>query len=345
MLAEILNFQGAKPILDMGSLSNLFIGNAIVPVAGGGTNKSEYELLTGNSMELMNTSSIDPFNIFSMKNSNSLVSVLKQNGYQTLAAHSEVGTNYSRSTAYPDMGFDFVHFREDFEVEYYGDRQYATDESLYKQLIKWYENMNDQPRFLYLLTIQNHGDWNLNDEIYDTVHIRQDFGEYTDKINEYLSCISLSDQAFRYLTSYYKNVDRPVIICMVGDHAPSFSLDIVDAKYSDMEKAERLRKVPLLIWSNYQTLDMNFETISMNYIPSTLLDFAGIENMSYYYRYMNEIKETIPIISAYDAYIDASGNIYRYTDISPYQEQINQYLFMEYNNIKGNRRQELFDTQ
>lgn len=59
-------------------MENLIQGQVVVPVAGGGTNKSEYELLTSNSMELMNTSSTDPFNILKLKNANSVVSILKQ---------------------------------------------------------------------------------------------------------------------------------------------------------------------------------------------------------------------------------------------------------------------------
>ena len=343
-LSEILELETDTDYLkNIHQMENLLEGKAVVPVNGGGTNKSEYELLTSNSMELMNTSSADPFNILQLKGANSIVSILKKNGYQTLAAHSEPGVNYSRAKAYPDLGFDYVHFNEDFTKEYYGDRWYATDESLYKNLIEWYEDMGEDPRFLYLLTVQNHGDWEMNKEELDTVHVLNDYGDYTDRINEYLSCIALTDQAFSFLTSYYSKVDRPVIICIVGDHAPVFAADIIDERYDEMESARMLRSVPLYIWSNFDLPDMNPNTISMNYVSPLLLRLAGFNNLSYYYEYMLNMREAVPVISSYDVYIDSAGVEYPYTSESPYTDMVNTYLYMEYNNLQSDRRQELFE--
>lgn len=326
-------------------MENLIQGQVVVPVAGGGTNKSEYELLTSNSMELMNTSSTDPFNILKLKNANSVVSILKQKGYQTLASHSEPGTNYSRSTAYPNLGFDIVHFQDDFNKEYYGDRWYATDESLYKSLTQWYETMGENPRFLYLLTVQNHGAWDMNPPERDLVHVIDGVSEdQKEKVNEYLSCIAMSDQAFKNLTDYYSKVNRPVIICMVGDHAPAFALELIDSKYNEMEAARRLRTVPFLVWSNFELKNAQEEMISMNYVVPTILKWSGINNLSYYYNYMLSMKKNLPIVSSYDAYIDVNNNIYRYEEESPYTNLINGYLYMEYNNLEKPRRQELFEV-
>lgn len=324
-------------------MDHLNLGNVIVPAPGGGTNKSEYELLTSNSMILMSAG--DPFNILNLKNANSIVSVLKQEGYQTLAAHSESGVNYSRITGYTNLGFDTIHFGEDFEKEYYGNRGFATDESLYKNLIKWYEAMDSSPRFLYLLTVQNHGAWDINDAELDTIHVISGIDSDTDTVNEYLSCISLSDQAFKKLTEYYSKVDRPVIICMVGDHAPAFVSDIIDKKYDDTKARLLYRTVPFLVWSNFNINSKALEpkTISMNYVVPSVLQAAGIKNLSYYYKYMNELKSEIPIICAYGTYIDSENNFHQYPDESSFAVALDQYLYMEYNNLSKNYRQELFE--
>ena len=71
------------------------------------------------------------------------------------AAHSESENSYNRLQSYPKLGFQDVRFDLDFKnKEYYGNRQYyETDESVYQNLIQWYEEMpEDRPRFLYLLT-------------------------------------------------------------------------------------------------------------------------------------------------------------------------------------------------
>ena len=75
---------------------------------------------------------------------------------------------------------------EDFEeLEFYHDRYFAEDSSLYDNLIRWYEVQCEdaEPIFMYMLTIQNHGGWNLNDSVYDTVHVLNAEGEYLSLIH------------------------------------------------------------------------------------------------------------------------------------------------------------------
>ena len=66
------------------NLPNAVYGHTISPHVGGGTNSSEYEMLSSNSLMLM--PSITPFNWLNLHNANSLVSYLKDLGYSTLAA-------------------------------------------------------------------------------------------------------------------------------------------------------------------------------------------------------------------------------------------------------------------
>ena len=52
-------------------------------------------------------------------------------------------------------------------------------------------------------------------------HTQKDFGGLTDDINECLSSTALSARAFKELTITTKTVIG-LLLCMVGDHAPSF---------------------------------------------------------------------------------------------------------------------------
>lgn len=79
---------------------------------GGGTNSSEYEMLSSNSLMLM--PSITPFNWLNLHKANSLVSNLKDLGYATLAAHPYTNSNYRRDSAWLTLGFDETHFQDDF---------------------------------------------------------------------------------------------------------------------------------------------------------------------------------------------------------------------------------------
>ena len=340
-LKQISDIKTDKPYMqNIEQLSNSIQGYAVVPGIGGSTNSSEYELLTSNSLQLM--PGITPFNVLDMEGANSIVSHLKQLGYYTVGAHSEKPSNYSRGRAYPDMGFDDVYFDDAFQKEYYADRGFPTDESLYRSLVSWYNEMpQENPRFMYLLTIQNHGGWDLNPSEKDIVHAENNYGQYQEQVNEYLTCIYMSDQAFMNLLEYFQTVDRPVVVCMVGDHSPSFAEKIVDEEYTENEASKRLRSTPFVIWANYEIKNENLGYISMNYLIPTLLDKMNIE-VSPYYQYMLNLKKEIPMITSYGAYWDNLNDMHFYKDSTKYTDMVNDYFYLEYNNLQKNKYQEKF---
>lgn len=326
------------------AMDNLLTGYAVIPGPGGGTNGAEYELLTCNSLQLM--PAVTPFNALGLTDANSIVSHLSALGYTTLAAHSEPAVNYSRGIAYPRLGFDRVYFEPDFkDVEYYYDRWFETDESLYKNLIRWYEETPSQdPRFLYLLTIQNHGPHDINPSQHDRIHVKTDFGEYTESVNEFLTCLSLSDEAFYGLTEYFRSADRPVIICMMGDHAPTLAKSIIDSDYSQEEAALRQRTVPLVIWANFPLREQSLGTMSANYVLPSLLEIGGVK-LSPYYRYLLNMKSEVPIFTSYGKYYDKDGTLYSFSSASgsPYEKLVDGYLYLEYHNLQSTRNQSLYD--
>lgn len=102
------------------NLPNSVYGHTISPHVGGGTNSTEYEMLTSNSLILM--PSITPFNWLNLYNANSVVSYLKGLGYSTMAAHPYTNSNYRRDSAWLALGFDETHFQSDFTTqETYGN--------------------------------------------------------------------------------------------------------------------------------------------------------------------------------------------------------------------------------
>ncbi len=44
----------------------------------------------------------------------------------------------------------------------------------------------DKPRFSFLVSIQSHGDYDMNDASLDIVHAGTDYGEYDELMDEYL---------------------------------------------------------------------------------------------------------------------------------------------------------------
>ena len=337
-LRQITDVNPDMEYLDyLHELDNSIQGYAVTPQIGGGTNNSEYELLTSNSLCL--APGITPFNTLNMNGATSVVSFLKESGYETLGAHSETGNNYNRVSGYSGLGFEHAYFAEHFQdVSYYGDRWYETDESLYNNLFRWYEEMGEGPRAMYLLTIQNHGGYEQNDASYDLVHTGRDYGEETESVNEFLTSISFSDDAFSLLVDYFKDVDRDVVICMVGDHCPSFASGIVDEEYLEDEDLARLHlsSTPFVIWSNHIELERPEELperMSMIYVLPTALEASGIQ-LSGFYDYLVELRDKVPVLSGFGKYYTADGEKYSYDEPSRYIGDIGTYFDMVYANMQ-----------
>ena len=335
------------------NLPNSVYGHTISPHVGGGTNLTEYEMLTSNSLILM--PSITPFNWLNLYNANSVVSYLKGLGYSTMAAHPYTNSNYQRDSAWLALGFDETHFEDDFPTQdRYGDRPYQTDSATYKDWEKLYEAMpEDKPRFSFLVSIQSHGDYDMNDASLDIVHAATDYGEYDELMDEYLSCIKMTDAAVQelcdYFTAQYEKTGRKVIVAMAGDHAPSFVTHVADPSFAaagnDLELLQR--STPFFIWANYplEHTDAAVSTtdplnrMDMVMLTPTLLQQAGLP-LSDYYKYLLEMKQNTPVVTAANDYMKADGTTAVYGVDPALDAWVKGYLNLEYNNIGAHAKRD-----
>lgn len=344
-----------------GSSGNtLSIGNCIVPGICGGTNRTEYELLTGNSMYLIPQDT--PFNLLDMRGATSIVSDLKKAGYKTTAIHPKSAINYQRGKQYPSMGFDAVYFGDSFpEYGGVGSSDPISDSDVYDRTLEWYKEAvaekgpdeaenGSVPQFIYCLTYQNHGGYERYDESYDTVHVMDELGDITDDVNEYMSGIDRSVEAFTDLLDRLaagvvssdtdgRTGERPVMVIMIGDHAPPIAGRL--PCYSEDEELVR-RMVPVMCWSNcgIDFSDIDGKTLSINYLCSMILKKTGI-TASPIYRYQQELISAAPVITTYGFFYEAGeetdpyhvGARHGYDEESVNASAVRDYLALVYAEI------------
>ena len=324
----------SDPLEAFKNIEGATYGHATVANIGGGTNDSEFELLTSNSRYLLNSSA--PFTFLPEKQlKNSVVRFLKEGfGYETTGMHCGTPGNYSRNIAYPYLGFDNIYLgRDDFSYQNNNGNRIWLDEDNYHDMTDHYEEGGDGPRFMYLLTYQNHGGYEQNEDPADTVHVETDFGTTTDDVNEYLSSIKLSAEAFRDLTEYFKDSDRDVIICMVGDHAPSIISDLpndVECPITD----SNLNKctVPYVIWSNFGAEITSYhDYVSMTDLIPMTLKASGMP-LSAYYNTVLDLHEEYPIRTKSGRYYNRDFKTGTFGDESE-SPLLSDYYYMEYNSL------------
>ncbi len=350
-----------------GLKKNTVKGNLYVPVIGAGTSNSEFEFLTGHTTAFLPSGS-NAYMLYLENPIASLVSTLEGQGYSSYSFHPYYAAGWNRTTVYKNLGFDrFVSLENIMDVGLMdefknagndGDylqslveqaypefadnmllRQYISDSFDYEELIKDYENHDSEvPYFAFNVTMQNHGGYtgtyaNFEQEVFTTSTSKQ----YT-KVNNYLSLVKKSDDAFRELIRYFKKVEEPTVICMFGDHQPTVEpefiaevLGVKDLSGLTPEQEQLRHATPFYIWANYDIEEKQIDKLSANYLSSLVLDIAGVQ-LTEYNKYLLNLAQTLPVIDTV-GYIDSQGNYFRWSDSSPYNSILDEYEKVQYNNI------------
>lgn len=114
---------------------------------GTGTANSEFEFLTGISMAYFKGNT--PYVQFIDAETPSLASLLAGRGYSTMAMHAYERAGYNRVKVYDRLGFETYQGIEDFDVDLDYARGYPTDEANYRQLISYFETVDEPTVVLF----------------------------------------------------------------------------------------------------------------------------------------------------------------------------------------------------
>lgn len=228
-------------------------GKAYVSVLGGGTCNSEFELLTGASMASLGSGY--PYMNYDLSSSGNLAAGFKQLGYSATAIHPDKETNWKRNVVYKDFGFDEFYDKTSFE-EAETIRGFTRDKATYDMVLDVLDD-NEEPQFIFDVTIQNHGGYSkggIDDDLMVSAPID---GVVHPELDEYLSSINQSDADLRDFIEELREIDEPVVLCFFGDHQPSIMnwlweyLDYENIEEAGVGELQDFYTVPYMIWANY----------------------------------------------------------------------------------------------
>lgn len=316
-------------------------GKLYVSVYGGNTANTEFEFLTGCSMGNCPTGII-PYQSYNLKDVDNLANILNRQGYQATAVHPENKRNWNRMRVYDYFGFqDFLGWT-DFEHPVY-IRNHISDQSCFDQVIGIYEKGAGKRQFIFNITMQNHGGYNIEDLLgQDVIKLKKKWESYTD-VSAYLTLVRESDKAIQNLLDYFRNVEEPVVICIFGDHLPALDEEWVEEvmKKSEesltMDEYERKYAVPYMIWTNYDTLEGQQEIdTSANYLGAWLLETAGLRQ-SAYTNFLLNMSKNIPVLNAF-GYQTRDGNWHTFEEETDVSGWIEDYRILQYYTMFDKKR-------
>ena len=187
------------------------------------------------------------------------------------------------------------------------------------------------------MTIQNHGGYE-DENFQTTVRVKEAAGEYP-QTEQYLSLTKKSDQALEYLLDYFAQQEEPVVVLFFGDHWPNLEEEYLtdllgtDSTSLGLEDMMREYQVPFVIWANYPLEGQEIEAVSLNYLSGLLLRAAGLEGTDYT-KFLEQLRQEVPVITAVGT-MDKDGNLYAVGDSTPYDDLLNDYAVLQYNNAFG----------
>jgi phosphoglycerol transferase MdoB-like AlkP superfamily enzyme len=317
-------------------------GNLCVPVFGSGTSNSEFEFLTGDSMGLMPVGTT-AYQFYVKPEAKTLVSTLKDQGYQTVAMHPYPGTNWNRDVCYDNMGFDAFYYGD-----YYDNletmRTYITDRADYQKIIELVEDKKqpDDSLFIFNVTMQNHGGYEIDEPALREradIHLTGELEGRYPMVDQFLSLMKLSDEALEELLGYFENSDQPTMIVMFGDHQPSvedaFWDEIAGMPSDEVPAPEHLMwyKTPFFIWTNYAHQSEDMGDLSSIFLASKMLDTAGLSMTPYQY-FLLQMSKQLPVVHKI-GYFDKENVWYEWSAASsadcPYARLVLDYETMAFN--------------
>lgn len=278
-------------------------GYTLVPVFGGGTSNTEWEVLTGFSKNYLPSEST-PYQQYINGPSFSVASYLKNQGYDTLAMHPHFPENWNRDTAYPYLGFDQFLSLNDF-TNPIKERNLVSDYTVTDKIIseyKKYKSISDRPLFTFAVTVQNHVSYDHNNYTpaeqinFSAPSLSEDV---VNDMKDFATGIHHSDDALGQLIDYFRYIDNKVILVFFGDHMTTLGdntykifeeTGYISSSSTNSDEIYKTMLTPLLIWSNYdnESKDMGIRN-SFQIMPTVFQKYSL--KMPAYFELLCEIQK------------------------------------------------------
>lgn len=251
---------------------NFSTGYLTVPVVGAGTANSEFEVLTGMSMQYFGTGEYPYKTILKKTDCESTAADLASIGYGTHAVHNNGGNFYSRVNAFSMMGFDTFTSKELMNIQTYTPNgSWATDDILVDETIKTLDSTPNQPDFTYTITVGTHGDYP-KEQVIDNPKYRANGAFDQETRNQWTYYINQLNEVDTFMSNLIKKVserDENTVIVFFGDHLPTMGLQDSDMRSGDIYKTK------YVTWNN-MGLEKKDADLYAYQLMASITDSVGI---------------------------------------------------------------------
>jgi hypothetical protein len=257
-------------------------GDLAVPTFGGGTIRTEFELLTGLPLRAFPEARY-PYLQLLRQEMPGLVRVLAQRGYRTLAIHPNGGAFWNRNHAFREFGFESFIEGSAF-VNSAREGWYIGDAALTDRVIAELRDTGP-PQLILAISIQNHGPYTRSSNApalqaaMTPVPSELD-GEERESWLTYVNLLSSSDAQLGRLASYLQSRERHTLLLFYSDHLPPLNGVFAKLPFADGLSAQQ-QPVPWLLLDNRSSQSRRENTASW-LLPGVLMEKLRLSDGAYF---------------------------------------------------------------
>ena len=261
------------PIPNFRKLTQTFThGMASAPTTGGGTVRTEFEVMTGNNIDYLTPGEIPYNTILKSKYYNSVATTLKSEGYKAHAVHNFQGNFYGRNNAYAKLGFDDFTSKEYMSNYELNEREWVKDVILTKYIEKALDSTKDSD-LVYTVSVQGHSSYPTDAENYDfPIKVSGTLDQKVlNQMYYYVNHIKGTDDFIGELVDMVNKRNEDTIILFYSDHMPKLKIFEDDDFYLDKYKA------PFAFYANFDIEKYDIDEIESYELSSLMFKEAGLK--------------------------------------------------------------------
>lgn len=207
-----------------------FVSPLRVHTLGGATWKSEFAFLAGVPSTDFGALASGVFYSVVPHLRTGFIKNLREQGYFCVALSPFTKGNYNAKPAYDHFGFDLMLQPQDlgYPASISKNLWHITSEEMmyYTKLIlqKQHPSLENvqQPMFVYVLTMKEHGPYNTNMPNHFNLASKRLGGKAISCLNDYIDRIDSLNEAIEGLNDYLKSRETPYVFGYFGDHQVAF---------------------------------------------------------------------------------------------------------------------------
>ena len=259
-----------------------FVSPLRVHTVGGATWKSEFAFLAGVPSTDFGALASGVFYSVVPHLQTGFIKNLREQGYFCVALSPFTKGNYNAKPAYDHFGFDLMLQPQDlgYPASISKNLWHISSEEMmyYTKLIlqKQHPSLENvqQPMFVYVLTMKEHGPYNTNMPNHFNLASKRLGGKAISCLNDYIDRIDSLNEAIEGLNDYLKSRETPYVFGYFGDHQVAFDNQLPPKK-GNFANPDYVTQ--FVVRTNRRTdFVQQQDFLDLAFVGGVLLDVAGL---------------------------------------------------------------------